>query len=381
MRPFTTVKRSLAAAFVPVVLTAASIAAQAQQVVQIGLSSPLSGPQSAYGVDNRDGLLLAFKELNAKGILISGQKVIFELVAEDDAADPRQGVAVAQKLADQKVRFVVGPYNSGVAIPAGRVYNEAGMVVLTVGSNPKITELGYPRLFRIGGNDTQVGAAMGVYAAKELKVKNVAVVDDRTAYGQGLAAEFMAEAKRQGLNIVKQEFTTDKATDFTAILTSIRAAKPDAVFFGGYSSQGGPLLRQMVSLGIQAKLLGGDAICDTETNRLSGGVADGRVFCLQARVILGKAEAGRAFVAKYKAAYQHDPLTYAANFYDGAMLLADAMQKTGSTDPGKVAEQIAKGSYQGVAAEYSFTEKHDLKSSPLTVYGFKGGQPQPLSSF
>jgi ABC-type branched-subunit amino acid transport system substrate-binding protein len=290
-------------------------------------------------------------------------------------------VAVAQVMADAKVRYVVGPYNSGVAIPAGRVYNEAGMLLLTVASNPKVTELGYPRLFRVGVNDAQVGVAMAVYAAKEMKARNVAVIDDRTAYGQGLVQEFMAEAKRQGLNVVKQEFTTDKATDFTSILTSIRSAKPDAVFFGGYSSQGGPMLRQMVSLGIPAKLLGGDGICTTETSRLSGNVADGKVFCTQAGVILGKADAGRAFAAKYKAAYQRDPLTYAVSFYDAAMLLADAMQKTGSTDPGKLAEQLAQGSYQGVAGEYSFTEKHDLKSSPVSVYGFKDGQPQALSSY
>ncbi|WP_051243205.1 branched-chain amino acid ABC transporter substrate-binding protein [Azohydromonas australica] len=373
--------RLWAAVLVPALLSAASLAADAQEVVKIGFSSPLSGPQASSGTDNRDGLLLAVKELNAKGVQVGGQKVSFDVVAEDDAGDPRQGVAVAQKLADAKVRYVVGPYNSGVAIPAGRIYNEAGMVMLTVGSNPKLTELGYPRLFRVGGNDVQVGTAMAVYAAKEMKVKNVAVVDDRTAYGQGLVAEFVAEAKRQGLNIVKQEFTTDKATDFTAILTAIRGAKPDAVVYGGYSAQSGPLLRQMVALGLQAKLLGGDAICDTETSRLSGGVADGRVICMRAGGLIEKSEAGRAFIAKYKAAYQRDPLTYAANFYDAAMLIADAMQKAGSTDPGKVADQIAKGSYKGVAAEYSFTAKHDLKSSPVSVYVFKGSQPTALSSF
>jgi branched-chain amino acid transport system substrate-binding protein len=374
--------REAAWALAPILLTATAFTAQAQEVVKIGFTGPLSGGQAAYGTDNRDGLLLAVKEINAKGgVQVGAKKVKFEVDAHDDAADPRQGVAVAQVMADAKVRYVVGPYNSGVAIPAARVYNEAGMLLLTVASNPKVTELGYPRLFRVGVNDAQVGVAMAVYAAKEMKAKNVAVIDDRTAYGQGLVQEFMAEAKRQGLNVVKQEFTTDKATDFTSILTSIRSAKPDAVFFGGYSSQGGPMLRQMVSLGIPAKLLGGDGICTTETSRLSGNVADGKVFCTQAGVILGKADAGRAFAAKYKAAYQRDPLTYAVSFYDAAMLLADAMQKTGSTDPGKLAEQLAKGSYQGVAGEYSFTEKHDLKSSPVSVYGFKDGQPQALSSF
>lgn len=368
-------------ALAPILVTAMSFTtAQAQEVVKIGFTGPLSGGQAAYGVDNRDGLLLAVKELNAKGVQVGGKKVTFEVVAQDDAADPRQGVAVAQVLADAKVRYVVGPYNSGVAIPAGKVYNDAGMLMLTVASNPKVTQLGYPRLFRVGVNDAQVGIAMATYAAKTMKAKNVAVVDDRTAYGQGLVAEFMAEAKRQGLHVVKQEFTTDKATDFTAILTSIRGAKPDAIFYGGYSSQAGPLLRQMVALGMTAKLLGGDGICTTETSRLSGNAADGNVFCSQAGVVLGQADAGRAFAARYKAAYQRDPLTYAVSFYDAGLLLADAMQRTGSTDPGKLAEFIAQGGYKGVAGEYSFTDKHDLKSSPVSVYGFKGGQPEALVS-
>jgi ABC-type branched-subunit amino acid transport system substrate-binding protein len=374
--------RDAAWALAPILLTSAAFTAQAQaqEVVKIGFTGPLSGGQAAYGTDNRDGLLLAVKELNDKGgVQVGAKKVKFEVEAHDDGADPRQGVAVAQVMADAKVRYVVGPYNSGVAIPASRVYNDAGMLLLTVASNPKVTELGHPRLFRVGVNDAQVGVAMAAYAAKEMKAKNVAVIDDRTAYGQGLVQEFVAEAKRQGVNVVKQEFTTDKATDFTSILTSIRSAKPDAVFFGGYSSQGGPMLRQMVSLGIPAKLLGGDGICTTETSRLSGGAADGKVFCTQAGVILGKADSGRAFAAKYKAAYQRDPLTYAVSFYDAAMLLADAMEKTGSTDPGKLAEHLAKSSYQGVAGEYSFTDKHDLKSSPVSVYGFKGGQPEALS--
>ncbi|WP_375131853.1 branched-chain amino acid ABC transporter substrate-binding protein [Sphaerotilus natans] len=353
--------------------------AQAQDVVKIGFTGPLSGGQAAYGADNRDGLMLAVKELNARGVQVGGRKVSFEVVAQDDAADPRQGVAVAQLLADAHVRYVIGPYNSGVAIPAGRVYNDAGMLMLTVASNPKVTQLGYPRLFRVGVNDAQVGMSMAVHAATKMKARTVAVIDDRTAYGQGLVEEFVGEAKRQGLTVVRQEYTTDKATDFTAILSSIRAAQPDVVFYGGYSSQAGPMLRQMVTQGIRAPLLGGDGICTTETSRLSGGsLADGRVFCSQAGVVLEQADAGRAFAAKYRAAYQRDPLTYAVSFYDAAMLLADAMQKTGSTDPGKLAEQLAAGRYVGVAGEYAFNAAHDLKQSPVSVYGFKGGQPQAL---
>lgn len=381
MRKPTRLSRCFKSAAVSLAIASASATALAQEVVKIGFTSPLSGGQSGYGTDNRDGLLLAIKELNAAGgVQVGSQKVKFEAALNDDAADPRQGVQVAQLMADAKIRYVIGPYNSGVALPASRVYNDAGMLLLTVASNPKVTEQGYQRLFRVGASDSQLGAKMAVYAAKQLKAKTVAVIDDRTTYGQGLAGEFMGEAARQGLQVVSKQFTTDKATDFSAIITAVRAAKPDAVFYGGYSSQAGPLLRQMQSLGLTAKLLGGDGICSSETAQLSGGSADGQVLCTQGGAMLDKADAGRAFAAKYKAAYQRDPLTYAVAFYDAAMLLADAMHRTGSTDPGKLAEFLAKSSYKGVAGEYAFSEKHDLRSSAVTVYGFKGGQPVPLES-
>lgn len=361
-------------------LAAAAAPAGAQTTVRLGFSSPLTGPQAANGQDNRDGALLAVNELNARGVTVGQQKVRFELVQQDDAADPRQGVSAAQALADAKVGFVLGPYNSGVTMPASRVYNEAGMVVATVSSNPRVTEQGFGRLFRVGASDNQLGTKMAIYAAKELKIKTVAVIDDRSSYGQGLAEEFANEARKQGLQIVTKQFTNDKAVDFSAILTTIRGMKPDAVFFGGYSAQGGPMLRQMKTQGIQAKLLGGDGICSTETDRLGGGAPAGTVYCTQGGAMLERADAGREFARKYREAYKRDPLTYAVAFYDATMLLADAMQKTGSTDPGRVADFLAKGSYQGIAGEYAFDDKHNLRSSAVTVFTFKDGQPVPLTS-
>ena len=372
-------KRLSQAVFAAVALAAINGPLHAQdQKVRIGLSSPLSGAQASNGQDNRDGALLAINQLNAKGVTIGQKKVQFELVAQDDGADPRQGVQVAQTLADDKIKFVLGPYNSGVTIPASRVYNDAGIVVATVASNPQITQQNHARLFRVGASDLQLGVKMAVYAAKEMKIATVAVVDDRTSYGQGVAKEFANEATKLGIKVVSTQFTTDKATDFNPILTAIRAAKPDAIFYGGYSAQAGPLLRQMKGLGLQAKLLGGDGICSTETARLSGGAAGDNVLCTQGGALLDKADAGRAFLKAYRDAYKRDPLTYAVAFYDAAMMIADAMQKTGSTEPGPVAEAIAKGAYQGVAGEYSFDAKHDLKSSAVTVFTFKDGQPAPL---
>ena len=359
-------------------------AVRAQElVVPIGLSSPLSGPQSGNGQDNLAGAQLAVNEVNARKLSVGGRPLRLKLQAEDDQADPRQGVAVAQKLVDGGVKFVVGPYNSGVTMPASRVYDQGGVVVATVSSNPKITQQGFARLFRVGAADTALGVKMALYAAKELKLQRVAVIDDRSAYGQGLAQEFSNAAKANGLQVVKSEYVSGQATDFTPVLTSIKATRPDAIFFGGYSAQAGPMARQMKQLGITAKLLGGDGLCSSETAKLAGGDAVGEnVGCTQGGAMIQRASEGQAFVQAYRAAnHQRDPLTYAVNFYDAVHLIAQAMQKAGSTDPAKVAEAMQKGSYKGAAGTYEFDAQRDLKSSPVTVFTFKGGQPSAVSSY
>ncbi|SFD93091.1 branched-chain amino acid ABC transporter substrate-binding protein [Paracidovorax konjaci] len=353
----------------------------AQERVRVGFMSPVTGPQAANGVDNRDGALLAIKEINARGIKVGGKPVVFELDVNDDVADPKQGVQIAQTLADKKIRFVLGPYNSGVAMPASRVLADAGIVAFTVASNPKITQQGHANLFRIGASDNQLGTKMAVYAAQDLKVKTVAVIDDRTAYGQGVAREFTEEAKRQGMKVVTTEFTTDKATDFTAILTNVRGSRADAVFYGGYSPQGGPMVRQMRSLGINVPLLGGDGICSSETANLSQVAGDLNVYCTQGGSMLDRSDKGRKFVERYRAEYKRDPLTYAAAFYDGMHLLASAIEATQTTtDAKKIIDQVAKGRYAGVTGEFAYDDKHDLRSSAVTVFGFKGKEVVPLKS-
>jgi branched-chain amino acid transport system substrate-binding protein len=361
-------------------MAAAPVLAQ-ETVVRIGHSGPLSGSQAFAGKDNENGARLAVEELNAKPITVGGKKLKFELVSEDDQGDPKSGVAVAQKLVDSGVKFVVGPYNSGVAIPASRVYNDAGAVVATVASNPKVTEQGYKNLVRINASDSQLGGKMALYAAKELKLKNVAVIDDRTAYGQGVAEEFKKQARTSGMNVVGQEFTNDKASDFTAILTNLKSKKAEAIFLGGYAPQGGPMARQMKQLGLNAKLLGGDTICAAEMGKLGGDAVGENVLCAQGGAILDKAAGGAEFKARYKKRFNQDPDVYAASFYDGVMLYAEAMKKANSIEPAKVGAEVAKGSYKGVAGTYSFDEKGNMQQSPVTVFTFKNGQPAPLTSY
>jgi ABC-type branched-subunit amino acid transport system substrate-binding protein len=351
------------------------------QVVAIGHSGPLSGPNAFAGKDNENGVRMAVEELNAKKLVIGGKTVEFKLVSEDDQCDARTGVSVAQKFVDDGVQYVLGPYCSGVAIPASRVYSQGGTMVSTVGTNPKVTDNGYKNLFRIIASDTQIGANMAIYAANVMKVKNVGVIDDRTAFGQGVADEFTKEAKKLGLNIVGQEFTTDKSTDFLAILTNLKAKNPEAIFFGGYAPQAAPMARQMKQLGLKAKLLGGDTLCSPEVGKLGGDAVNDTVFCAQGGTMLDKIEAGAAFKAKYKERFKRDPDAYAASYYDQTMLIGSAMQKADSVDSKKVGEQIYSGSYKGVAGTYAYDAKGNLKQAPITVSTFRNAAPVPLASY
>ena len=352
-----------------------------EQVVKIGVTGPLSGANAFAGKDNENGVRLALEELNAKKVTIGGKPIKFELQSEDDQCDPKSGVNAAQKLVDSGAKFVMGPYCSGVAIPASRVYSEAGVMMSTVGTNPKVTQSGYKNLFRIIASDSQIGASMATYAAKVLKAKSAGVIDDRTAFGQGVAEEFAKEAKAQGLKVVGQEYTTDKATDFATILTNMKAKNADVIFFGGYAPQAAPMARQMKQLGIKAKLLGGDTLCSPEMGKLGGDAVNDTVLCAQSGVILDKVAEGPAFKAKYKKRFNQDADVYAASFYDQTMFIAQAMQKTNSVDPVKVGAEMYKSSHKGVAGTYSYDDKGNMKQAPVTVFTFKNAAPSPLASY
>jgi branched-chain amino acid transport system substrate-binding protein len=366
-------------------LAGAALASQAQaqeQVVKIGHSGPLSGPNAFAGKDNENGVRLAIEELNARKLVVGGKTLKFELSSEDDQCDPKSGVAVAQKFVDDNIKYVMGPYCSGVAIPASRVYGQGNVLLSTVGTNPKVTDGGYKNLYRIIASDNQIGASMAVYAAKVLKVSKVGVIDDRTAFGQGLAEEFGKEAQKQGLTVVGREFTTDKAIDFNAILTNFKAKQPQAIFFGGYAPQGAPMARQLKQLGMtDTKLLGGDTLCSPAMGKLGGDAVNDTVFCAQGGSMVEKAEQGPAFRAKFKKRFNADADAYAASYYDQVMFIAESMKKANSIDPDKVGAELYKSSYKGVAATYAYDEKGNLKQAPITVFTFKDAAPKALASY
>ena len=370
-----------------VVIAAVAFAAvtqvSAQEVVKIGHVGPTSGGIAHLGKDNENGARMAIDELNAKGVSIGGKKVKFELLAEDDGGDPKQGTAAAQKLVDSKVVGVVGHLNSGTSIPASKIYSDAGIPQISPSAtNPKFTRQGFKTTFRVVADDVHLGGTLGRYAAKELKGKSIAVIDDRTAYGQGVADEFEKGVKAAGGKTVAREFTNDKATDFTAILTNLKAKKPDIVFFGGMDAVAGPMIRQMKQLGIKAKFMGGDGICSGELPKLSGGAMDdGQVVCAEAGGVEGEQKKGMEdFKARFKTKFNADVQIYAPYVYDALNVMVAAMEKAGSSDPAKYLPALAKTSgYKGVTGTISFDEKGDIKGGALTLYTYKGGNREQIA--
>jgi branched-chain amino acid transport system substrate-binding protein len=353
--------------------------ASAQEVVKIGHVAPISGPSAHLGKDNENGARMAIEELNAKGFTINGKKVTLQLLTEDDGADPKQGTAVAQKLVDAKVNGVIGHLNSGTTVPASRIYNDAGIPQISPSATiPVYTKQGFKGAFRVVANDNKLGGTLGRYAVDKLGAKSIAVIDDRTAYGQGVADEFIkgAKAKFPGVKMVGKEFTTDKATDFTAILTSIKAKKPDLVFFGGMDSVGGPMLKQMKALGITAKFMGGDGVCTEAVSRLAGdGIGEGTMVCAEAGGVEGAQEKVMAdFVTRYKKKYNADVQIYAPYVYDAVMTMATAMQNAKSSDPAVYLPELKKIKYQGVTGLIQFDNFGDIKDGALTLFTYKGGK-------
>lgn len=355
----------------------AGIAAAQDLVVKIGHVGPMSGPQAHYGKDNENGARMAIEDLNAKGVMIGGKKARFELQAEDDAADPKQGTAVAQKLCDAKVAGVVGHLNSGTTIPASKIYNNCGIPHVTgAATNPELTKPGYKTTYRIIANDGALGPALAAYAAEKLKLKKAASIDDRTAYGQGVANAFKTAAKSKGMQVVDEQFTTDKATDFMAILTAIKAKAPDVIFYGGMDAQAGPMLRQVEQLGLgKVMFFGGDGICTNEIIKLAAGAKTlNNVVCAEGGASLAKMPGGEAWKKRYDAKYPGQFQIYSPYTYDATMLLADAMVRAKSIDPKVYIPHLQKSAYKGVTATIAFEPNGELKNAASTLYTYKDGK-------
>lgn len=342
-------------------------------LIKIGQVSPLTGPQAHLGKDNDNGARLAIDEANARGVTLDGQKVLFVLVSEDDQADPKTATIVAQKLVDARVKAVIGHLNSGASIPASKIYFDAGIPQISPSATAiKYTDQGFTTAFRTMTNDRQQGKVLGEFAVMKMGGKRVAIIDDRTAYGQGIADEVEKAVKGAGGDVVAREYTSDKATDFTAILTSIKARKPDVLFFGGMDPQGAPMSKQMKALGLKTKYLGGDGLQTNEFLKLAGNAADG-VTASSPGLPLDSMPGGKQFRDKFTAKY--GPIqTYAPYAYDAVTALIKAMEQASSAEPAKVLAALPKVRFTGVTGQIGFDKKGDVLGGAITLYRVRDGK-------
>jgi branched-chain amino acid transport system substrate-binding protein len=348
-------------------------------IVKIGSVAPLTGPQAHLGKDNENGARLAIDEANARGVSIGGKKVKFVLVGEDDQADPRTATIVAQKLADRQVKGVIGHLNSGASIPASKIYADAGIAQISPSATAvAYTAQGFKTAFRVMTNDRQQGKVLGEYAVKKMGAKRVAIIDDRTAYGQGLADEVEKAVKAAGGAVVAREYTSDRSTDFTAILTSIKGKAPDVVFFGGMDPQAAPMAKQMQGLGLKAKFLGGDGMQTHEFLKLAGPAAAG-VTASMPGLPLDQMPGGAAFKQRFNAKYGVIQ-NYAPYAYDAVNAMIAAMVKAGSPEPVKYLPELARLRFTGVTGEIAFDDKGDILGGAITLYHVKNAQWEVLET-
>ncbi len=358
------------------VVVAPAAPAEPMVTVTIAHAGPLTGSIAHLGKDDENGVHLAIDQTNAQKIKIDGKVLNIKFMSEDDQADAKVGTTVAQKLVDAKVVAVIGHLNSGVSIPASEIYNKAGIPMISgSATNPTLTERGLKNVFRTVGRDDQQGPALATYIANELKGKKVALIDDKTAYGEGLANEVEKTLKANKVNPIARERTTDKETDFKAILTKIKGKNPDVIFHGGMDATGGLMLKQARELGIKAVFVFGDGACTTEMSKLAGAAAEGFV-CSQAG--LPSEAANKDFLTAFNAKYG-EVKQYAPYFYDGAMAMVEAMKKANSADPAKFGPEVYNVSFTGATGKVEFDAKGDRKDAEITIFKMTSGKLIPTS--
>jgi branched-chain amino acid transport system substrate-binding protein len=354
-------------------LLAANTNAFADAVVRIGQVGPLTGQIAHLGKDQQNGAQLAVEEINKQGLVVGGQKITLQLDAQDDAADPRTATQVAQKLVDDHVVAVVGHLNSGTTIPASKIYSDAGITQISPSAtNPQYTQQGFRTTYRVVATDAQQGPALANYAKKQ-GVKTVAIVDDATAYGQGLADQFAKQAATLGIKVLSHDATNDKAVDFRAILTKIKGENPDAIMYGGMDATGGPFAKQAKQLSLKAKVFGGDGLCSDDLANLAGSATD-QVVCSQPGMAIEKMAGGKRFEDKYMARFNQAIVLYAPFTYDAVYIIVDAMKRADSIDPAKILAAMPTTNYDGVIGNVQFDAHGDLKHGVISMYGYKSGK-------
>ena len=348
---------------------AVAIAGHAQAQVKFGVAGPITGPNAAFGAQLKNGAEQAINDINAAGGIM-GQKIT--LSVGDDVSDPKQGVSVANKFVADGVKFVVGHFNSGVTMPASEVYQENGMLMISPSAtNPKITERKMWNVFRTCGRDDQQGAVAGAYILKNMKGKKIAVVHDKTTYGQGLADETKKALNKGGMKEALYEGVNTGEKDYSALVSKIKAAGADLVYWGGLHTEGGLIVRQMRDQGLKTVLMGGDGITNDEFATVGGPGVEGTLMTYGPDP--RKNPAAKAVVEKFRAA-KFEPEAYTLYSYASVQVVAQAAESAKSLDPKKVAEKINSGmKFKTVIGELSYDKKGDITRLDYVMYVWKKG--------
>lgn len=343
--------------------------AAARADIAIAVAGPMTGPEAAFGEQFKRGAEKAVADLNAKGGVL-GQKL--QLVVGDDACDPKQAVAVANDLSAKKVALVAGHYCSGSSIPASDVYAETGILQISQGStNPKLTERSLPNVFRTCGRDDQQGPTAADYVLQHFPGKNVAIVHDKSSYGKGLADEFQKALNAKGGKEVMYEAITAGEKDYSALVSKLKQAKVDIVFFGGYKTEGGLITRQMGQQGLGTKLMGGDALVSEEFWAITGPAGEGTLmtFSPDPRLLPANAE-----LVKWFRDQNYEPEAYTLYTYGTIQAWAQAAEKAGSTDTKKVAATLKANKFDTALGTIGFDAKGDITAPGYVVYVWHDGK-------
>ena len=343
-------------------------AASAQ--IKIAVAGPITGPNAAFGGQLTSGVDQAIEDINAAGGIL-GQKIA-PSIKGDDRSDPKEGVSVANKFVADGVKFVVGHFNSGVTIPASEVYQENGLLVITpAATNPKLTERKMWNVFRTCGRDDQQGAVAGAYLNKELKGKKIAILHDKTTYGQGLADETKKAYNAGGGKEVMYEGINPGEKDYSAVVSKIKASGAEIVYWGGLHTEGGLVVRQMRDQGVQATMMSGDGITDNEFAAIGGPGTEGTLmtFGPDPRKKPEAAEVIKKFEAK-----KQDPGGYVLYSYAAVQVIKQAAEQAKSLEPKKVAEAIHSGmTFKTVIGNFAYDAKGDRKDADYVMYTWKKG--------
>jgi len=343
-------------------------AGTAQAQIKLGVAGPLTGGSAAFGAQLKNGVEQAVEDINAAGGIL-GQKIM--LSVGDDRADPKEGVSVANKLASDGVKFVIGHFNSGVTIPASDVYQENGIVAITpAATNPNVTDRKLWNMFRVCGRDDQQGGIAGSIIAAKFKGKRVAIIHDKTTYGQGLANETKKAMNAKGVKEVMFEGVNKDDKDFTALVSKIKTARPDLVYWGGLHDTGGLIVRQMRDQGVKAPLMGGDGITDDEFAAIAGPGAEGTLMTFSPDPRTNPKN--KEIVDLFRKKRGFEPQAYTLYSYAAVQIIKEAAEQAKSADPKKVAEVMHSGkSFNTVLGDIAFDAKGDVSNEGYVVDGKK----------